>query len=147
MFENDTYTIVLRDRYGYWGPYCPKVGGGFQMCHKGHGYGKMHGDFLLPFYFPSALIHSLSSAVRSVCHCVLTGPHMMEEWWVSSATQSGPEELAGWQRPFKRFRAVPHDVWLMSQPVSQTKQLRKSLKVCQLSNIRRIALCCVFMCR
>lgn len=43
----------------------------------------------------------------------------MEEWWVSSASQAGPEDLAGWQRPFKRFRAVPHDVWLMSQPVCQ----------------------------
>jgi hypothetical protein len=74
--------------YGYWGPYCEGPNGGFQMCHKGHGYGKMH------------------------------GPHMMEEWWVSSAPQAGPEDLAGWRRPFKRFRAVPHDVWLMSQPVT-----------------------------
>ena len=30
--------------YGYWGPYCPGPDGrGFIMCHKGHGYGKMHG--------------------------------------------------------------------------------------------------------
>ena len=46
---------------------------------------------------------------------------MMEEWWVSSTSQTGPEDLAGWRRPFKRFRAVPHDVWLMSQPVCQKK--------------------------
>jgi hypothetical protein len=46
------------------------------------------------------------------------GPHMMEEWWVSSGSQSGPEDLPSWQRPFKRFRAVPHDVWLMAQPVT-----------------------------
>merc|ERR1712066_104964 len=58
------------------------------MCHKGHkGYGYKH------------------------------GPHIMEEWWVSAFTQNGAEDLAGWQRPFKRFRAAPHDVWLMSQPV------------------------------
>jgi len=43
------------------------------------------------------------------------GPHVMEEWWVGS-TQP-PEQLAAWTRPYKRFRAVPHDVWLMSQPV------------------------------
>jgi hypothetical protein len=42
----------------------------------------------------------------------------MEEWWVSAATATGPEDLPGWRRPFKRFRAVPHDVWLMSQPVA-----------------------------
>ena len=57
------------------------------MCHKGHGYSRMH------------------------------GPHVMEEWWVGGAQQRGPEDLGGWQRPYKRFRAVPHDVWLMSQPV------------------------------
>jgi len=74
--------------YGYWGPYCANATtGGFDMCHKGHGYGKMH------------------------------GPHIMEEWWVSSATQTGAEDLTSWQRPYKRFRAVPHDVWLMAQPV------------------------------
>lgn len=43
--------------YGYWGPYCPKVGGGFQMCHKGHGYGKMHGA-LLRFSFRPLCVHS-----------------------------------------------------------------------------------------
>eukprot|EP00039_Didymoeca_costata_P007937 m.105565 g.105565 ORF g.105565 m.105565 type:complete len:556 (-) comp13880_c2_seq4:43-1710(-) len=73
--------------YGYWGPYCPDPNGGFDMCHKGHGYGKMH------------------------------GPHIMEEWWVGSANQTGPEDLQAWARPYKRFRVVPHDVWLMSQPV------------------------------
>ena len=74
--------------YGYWGPYCPNATTGkFDNCHKGHGYGRMH------------------------------GPHIMEEYWVSSAGQQGPEDLAGWRRPMKRFRAVPHDVWLMSQPV------------------------------
>ena len=41
------------------------------MCHKGHGYGRMH------------------------------GPHLMEEWWVSTANQAGPEDLAGWARPFE----------------------------------------------
>ena len=69
------------------GPYCPNAAGGFDMCHKGHGYGLMH------------------------------GPHIMEEWFVSSATQTGPEELQQWRRPFKRARAVPLNVWLMAQPV------------------------------
>ena len=41
----------------------------------------------------------------------------MEEWWVSSAAQKNAEELQSWSRPYKRFRAAPHDVWLMSQPV------------------------------
>ena len=35
---------------------------------------------------------------------------------------AGPEDFAGWQRPFKRFRAAPHDVWLMSQPVVHNNQ-------------------------
>ena len=26
--------------------------------------------------------------------------------------------MAGWARPHKRFKAAPHDAWLMSQPVS-----------------------------
>ena len=63
------------------------------MCHKGHGYGRMH------------------------------GPHIMEEWWVGSKTQRGPEEIQAWRRPFKRFRAAPHDVWLMSQPVTYDDRL------------------------
>ena len=33
-------------------------------------------------------------------------------------TLRGPEDIAGWSRPHKRFRAAPHDAWLMSQPVS-----------------------------
>ena len=80
--------------YGYWGPYCPDPAhpGAFLMCHKGHGYNKMH------------------------------GPHMMEEWFVGRNDQSGPEQMAGWSRPYKRFRAVPHDVWLMSQPVVYNEQ-------------------------
>ena len=50
-------------KYGYWGPYCSNATtGGFYMCHKGHGYGRMH------------------------------GPHVMEEWFVSGASQAGPEE-------------------------------------------------------
>ena len=51
----------------YWGPYCAADSGiGFKMCHKGHGYGKMH------------------------------GPHMQSEWFIGQAQQSGAEELAGW---------------------------------------------------
>jgi hypothetical protein len=73
--------------YGYWGPYCPNPNGGFDMCHKGHGYGRMH------------------------------GPHVMEEWWVGTQDQTGPEDFSGWTRPYKRFKAAPHDVWLMTQPV------------------------------
>lgn len=73
--------------YGYWGPYCPDGNGGFIMCHKGHGYGKIH------------------------------GPHMMEEWWVGTETQNGPENITGWKRPYKRFQAVAKNVWLMAQPV------------------------------
>lgn len=50
------------------------------------------------------------------------GPHIMEEWWVSSSSQTGPEDFSGWQRPFKRFRAVTENVWLMSQPVVYNEQ-------------------------
>lgn len=67
--------------YGYWGPYCPDPArpddpSATTMCHKGHGYGRMH------------------------------GPHMMEEWWVGTDDQAGPEELSQWRRPYKRFRVV-----------------------------------------
>ena len=64
--------------YGYWGPYCANASapGGFNMCHKGHGYGKMH------------------------------GPHMMEEWWVGGAAQKGPEDLHGWARSVTFFSSL-----------------------------------------
>jgi hypothetical protein len=82
------------------------------------------------------------------CYDKMHGPHMQEEWIVSTRQQRGPEvsaitrtshrsslwkvqgwgtnlrgpeDIAGWSRPHKRFRAAPHDVWLMSQVSATTR--------------------------
>ena len=49
----------------------------------------------------------------SLCH----GPHMHEEWWLGPPSGDA-YDTPGWRRPFRRFKAAPHDAFLMAPPAT-----------------------------